>query len=100
VNTPCRIIDMSIAGCMVEARRLPTGMERRSVWVRPAGVTTGESSEGIIISVRKPFFRNCRVGIAFLAPFPYEAFKALVYGPDQEIADRELPEHEKDWFWK
>jgi hypothetical protein len=87
---------------MVELRRLPRRMERQPVWLRPRGFSPGESPEGIIVSVRKPLFRRCQVRIGFLAPFPYESFKTLVFGPDHlhEIAGCELPEHEMDHFWK
>jgi len=87
---------------MVEASCLPSRMERQSVWLRPLGVSPSDWTEGIIVSVRKPLFRKCQVRIAFLAPFPYESFKTLVYGPEhlRETAGPQLPEHEQDHFWR
>jgi hypothetical protein len=77
-------------------------MEQQSVWLRALGVSSSDWTEGMIVSVRKPWLRNCRVRIQFLAPFPYESFKTLVYGTDylRDIADTGTPEHEKDHLWK
>jgi len=96
------MIDISLSGCMVESSHLPRRMERQSVWVRPLGVAPSDWAEGIIVSVRKPLFGKSQVRVAFLAPFPYESFKGLVYGPEnrRELADSASPEHEQDHFWK
>ncbi len=87
---------------MIEARQRPRLTERQSVWLRPLGVVPSDWLEGIIVGVRKPWLRKCQLRIAFLAPFPYESFKAMVYGPEDlhDVAVRESPEHEQDHFWK
>ena len=102
VNTPCRTIDVSLAGCLVESRPLPGRMEQQSVWFRALNVSPGDWTEGIIVAVRKPWFRKWQIRISFLAPFPYDSFRSLVFGPDhlREIAERDSPEHEKDHFWR
>jgi hypothetical protein len=102
VDMPCRIIDMSLVGCMVESRSLPKGMQQQSVWFRTLGVSPSAWTEGIIVAVRKPLFRKCQIRIRFRAPFPYESFRTLVFGPDRlcENANREFAEHEKDHFWR
>jgi hypothetical protein len=87
---------------MVESRRRPPQVDRQSVWLRLIGVSPSDWPEGIIVSVRKPLFRSCQIRIGFVAPFPYESFKTLVFGPDHlhDMADRDRPEHETDHFWK
>jgi hypothetical protein len=102
VDTPCRMIDISLVGCMVESRSFPRRMKQRSVWFRPLGDPPVDWTEGVIVAARKPWFRKWRIRISFLAPFPYESFRSLVFGPAhlRENADRESPEHEKDHYWR
>jgi hypothetical protein len=87
---------------MIESRRLPLRLVRKSVWLRAVGVSPSDWLEGIVVSGRKPIFRNCQLRIRFLAPFPYESFKTLVFVPDSDgtIAVPDTPEHEKNHFWK
>ncbi len=102
VSTPCRLIDLSLAGCLVESRSLPRQVEQPSVWFRPPSVSRDDWTAGIIVAARKPLFRKWQVRIDFLAPFPHESFRSLVFGPDHPrvILERESPEHEKDHFWR
>jgi hypothetical protein len=102
VNMPCRIIDMSLVGCMVESRAIPKLVAQQSVWLRPPGASPGDWTEGIIVAVRKPWFRKWQIRISLLAPFPYESFKSMAFGSDhlREVPERESPEHEKDHFWR
>jgi hypothetical protein len=101
-DAPCRIIDISAGGCMVELLRGPSWKERQSVWLRPPGVGPDDWTEGIIVAVRKPFLRPCRVRISFLAELPYELYKALAFGAGRPraAAGSAAPEHEKDHFWR
>ncbi len=101
-STPCRIVDMSLSGCSVRLRRAPGLLKGQSVWLLPRGLSPGDWSEGVIVSIRKPFLRECQVRIRLLASLPYESFKALVHGPDHEhkIDRVGAPEHEQDHFWK
>jgi hypothetical protein len=102
VDTPCRIIDLSLVGCLVETRALPGVKEQQKVWLRPLGVSPGDWTEGVLVAARKPFFRPCQVRIRFLNDLPYESFKPLVFGVDKHrpspAGDR--PEHEQDRIWR
>jgi hypothetical protein len=102
VSIPCRLIDVSQAGCLVEAAPLPSRTERLSVLVRIQGASPEDWVEGVVVATKKSFFRKCQIRIGFLAPLPYESFKTLVYGPSpsSEAADSERLEHEKDHFWR
>jgi hypothetical protein len=102
VSTPCRIIDISLYGFLIKARRLAGVKEGQSIWLLPRGLAPGDWAEGIIVSIRKPWLRECQVRIKLMAPFPYESFKTLVYGPDhiRENDRLDAPEHEQDHFWK
>jgi hypothetical protein len=102
VDTPCRIIDISLVGCMVKSRSFPRRMKQRSIWFRPPGDSPVDWTEGIIVAVHKPWFREWQIRINFLAPFPYESFRSLVFGPAHlgEAAERESPEYERDHFWR
>jgi hypothetical protein len=102
VDMPCRIIDLSLLGCMVESRRLPNVKEQQKVWLRPVGVSPSDWTEGIIVAIRRPLFRQCQIRISFLADISYASFKPLVFGADhlREAAAPEAREHEKDHLWK
>jgi hypothetical protein len=102
ITTPGRIIDISLYGCQVACRRTPGWAAKQSIWVCPLGVSPRDWAEGIIISARKPFLGSCQLRFRFNSAFPYEAFKMLVYGPDQiaEVDRLETPEHEQDHLWR
>jgi hypothetical protein len=102
VNFPARIVDLSTAGCRAEARALPSRREKEAIWVRPLAITSGEWTAGIIVSRKKPFLGKDQIRIKFLAPFPYESFQMLVYGPAEAVQDpdSERPEHEREGFWR
>ncbi len=72
------------------------------MWFRPVGIVTSDWSEGIVVSVEKPWFRSQQVRIRFLGLFPFEVFKPLVHGPDylQEHSRSQVPEHEQDTLWR
>jgi hypothetical protein len=102
VDAPCRIIDLSVFGCMVESRTLPKLKEQQKVWLRPAGVSPSDWTEGIVVAIRKPMFRPCQIRIQFLVDLPYDSFKPLVFGEGRQCrpADPDAPEHEKDHYWR
>jgi hypothetical protein len=102
VSMPCQLIDLSLSGCMIKSRRIPSRIERQPVLLRPGGPESSAWVEGMIVSVRKMMFRDCQIRIGFLAPFPYELFKTLVFGPDhcRELAPPVEIEHEQDGFWR
>ena len=101
-STPCRIIDISVNGFRVASQRHPGVKEGQSVWLHPQGLSPDSWTEGIVVSIRKPFLRECQVRIKLLTPFPYDWFKMLVHGADHVRVVRrvETPEHETDQFWK
>jgi hypothetical protein len=101
-NTPARLVNLSLNGCMVELLQRPGVTAQQSVWVYPHEISGAGWTEGRIVEVSKPLFGKCRVRIAFLAPLAYEPFKRLIYGLDQpgELPEEELPEHERDHFWR
>jgi hypothetical protein len=102
IDVPVRLVNISLNGCMVELPKMLGRNATQSVWLRPRTISTPEWVEGVIIAVRKPFIKPCRVRIAFLTHFPYESFKELVYGPDHlpDPLSGEAPEHEQDHLWR
>jgi hypothetical protein len=102
LNTPCRLIDVSLHGCSIECGPIPSEIQQLPVWFRALGIPLADWTEGTIIAVQKLFLGKLRVRIKFRTTFRYESFKAVVYGPDRfrEPPDRNRPEHEKDHFWK
>jgi hypothetical protein len=102
IDVPVRLLNISLNGCMVELPKMLGRNERQSVWLRPRSIATADWTEGVIIAVRKPFVKPCRVRIAFLTHYPYESFKELVYGLDhlRDPLCADAPEHEQDHLWR
>ncbi len=102
VEGPCRIIDVSLAGCLVESGPLPKLARGQSVWLRPAGIAASDWAEASVVAVRKPWFRSWQIRVEFLAELPYSSFRPLVFEKDPGFgtADRAVPEHEMDHFWR
>jgi hypothetical protein len=101
IELPARLIDLSLAGCMLELQGRPARVEGQSVQVRSVAASTEEWAEGVVLSVRKPFFKDCRIRIAFRDSFPYQSFKMLVYGSEdfRGLARDHVPPHEQDHYW-
>lgn len=101
-QVPARIVNISTVGCWLETPETPNREETQSVWLRPVGIPTSEWAEANIVSIRKRFLGKCQIRIKFVAPLPFEAFKTLVYGPEHatQPEDRDLPDHERDYFWR
>jgi hypothetical protein len=102
VSTPVRLLNLSTSGCLIELPRTPKPGKGQPAWICPLGLSPTQWIEGAVASVRKPFLKNCRVGIAFRAQVTFESFKTLIYGSGHlfdDAADRG-PEHERDHFWK
>jgi hypothetical protein len=102
MNTTVKLVDLSLNGCLIESPRRSDLSEKQSVWVHAHSATVAEWTEGRIVSIKKTWSGKCRVGIAFLAPIAFGPFKKLVYGREHcdEPAPQDLPEHERDHFWK
>jgi hypothetical protein len=102
VEAPCRILDISLVGCLLELRPLPDLVAGQTVWFRPSEVTPCEWAEARLIAIRRPLFRRWQIRVQFLADLPYSSFQPLVFATGQapETRDRDVPEHEMDHFWR
>jgi hypothetical protein len=101
-STAARIIDISLRGSHLTVETFPPKLD--SVWFCPPGVsTTDEWIEVKVVDARKKIFGPREVRIEFRKAFPYEIFKALVYGPDalktHEVAHHvPLESGDRDWW--
>jgi len=102
VEVPARLLDLSLQGCMLELPRLPARTAQQPVSIRSLADSSEQWVEGVVISVRKPLMKRCRIRIVFREAFPYQLFKKLVYGTEdfQRSIDDETPPHEQDHYWK
>jgi hypothetical protein len=87
LSTPAKVSDISLRGCGMIVEQFPTS--QGSVWFCPSGTGTGSSAtatsadwiEAKVIESRKRLFGPKVVRIVFRRSFPYDIFKAVVYGP-------------------
>jgi hypothetical protein len=80
-NTEATIVDVSLRGALLTVKTLPP--KGQPLWFCPPGVSaTDEWIEVKLIQARKKLFGPREVRVAFRRVFPYEIFKAVVYGPD------------------
>jgi hypothetical protein len=102
VEVPARFLDLSLQGCMLELPRAPARTARQDAWVRSLATAADEWAKGVVLSVRKPLMKRCRVSVAFCDPFPYQSFKKLVCGnEDLRATIRDVVAlHEQDHYWK
>lgn len=102
MDAPCRIVDLSVIGCMVESHPLPNLKAQQKVWLRPLAVAADDWMEGTIVAIRKRLFRPCQIRIRFLTDLPYDAFKPLVFRDRdrRRPAGAGEPDYEKDHYWK
>jgi hypothetical protein len=85
-STPAEVSDLSLRGCRMTVGQFPT--TNGSVWFCPSGTGLGMSAtatssdwiEAKLIESRKRLFGPRVVRIAFRRSFPYEIFKAVIYG--------------------
>ena len=70
IQLPARLLDLSLAGCMLELRRRPPGTARQPIWVRSLADPSEIWVEGVVRSVRKPIMMRCRSGSHFVTRFP------------------------------
>jgi hypothetical protein len=88
-STPAEVLDLSLRGCRMTVDRFPE--TKASVWFCPLGTGTGASAtatssdwiEARLIESRKRLFGPRVVRIVFRRSFPYEIFKAVVYGRER-----------------
>jgi hypothetical protein len=102
VKTPARLINLSSTGCLIELPRTPRREKGQPAWICPLGLSQAQWIEGVVVSIRKPLLKNCRMGIAFRVHVTFESFKTLIYGSGHlyDEAPEHAPEHERDHFWK
>jgi len=80
-STAAKIIDISLRGAMLTVDGLPP--KETPLYFRPPGVSPEEDwIEVRPVGSRKRFLGPREVRIIFRHVFPYESFKAVVYGPD------------------
>ncbi len=101
-STAAKIIDISLRGAMLTVESFPP--KDQPVWFCPPGVSTNDEwIEVKVIGSKKKLFGPREVRVAFRKVFPYEIFKAVVYGPDSYTAAPQttwFPENpdERDWW--
>lgn len=78
VTAPCRILDLSIRGALLEVETLP--FAERSVWFCPPETAAAEWLEATLVQRHQQKTGLQHARIAFQRMLPYETFKALVYG--------------------
>jgi hypothetical protein len=101
-NTAAKIIDISLRGALLTVDTFPP--KDKPVWICPPGVAANEEwIEVKVIEARKKLFGPREVRVSFRKAFPYEAFKAVVYGPDsfkgpEPSAPVLIESEERDWW--
>jgi hypothetical protein len=101
-NTGATIIDISLRGALLTVESFPP--KDQPLWFCPPGVAASDEwIEVKLIGVKKKLFGPREVRVAFRKVFPYEIFKAVVYGPDAFKAVEPpawVPEDasERDWW--
>ena len=101
-STVAKIVDISLRGALLTVDSFPP--KDQPIWFCPPGLSSNDEwIEVKMIGTKKKLFGPREVRIAFRKVFPYEVFKAVVYGPDsfQEVVPPTwLPEDadERDWW--
>jgi hypothetical protein len=101
-STASKILDISLRGALLSVERFPP--KDQAVWFRPPGVSAeDEWIEVKLVGTKKRLFGSREARIAFRKVFPYEVFKAVVYGPDAFRSVQPpawIPEEadERDWW--
>lgn len=101
-STTAKIVDISLRGALLTVESFPP--KEQSLWFCPPGANANEEwIEVKLIGSRKRIFGPREIRIAFRKVFPYEIFKAVVYGPEafqHSPLPKWLPEeaNERDWW--
>ena len=101
-STAAKILDVSLRGARLTVAAFPPA--DKPIWFCPPGQdTSGEWIEVVLVGSRKKLFGPREVRIAFRTIFPYDTFKAVVYGPDAMKGAAPLPyvpedAHDRDWW--
>ncbi len=101
-SVPCKLLDLSMSGCQIEAAGSKPPSADQPIWLRPAGMAEDEWIEGSVVAARRAVFGGLKVRIRFGTALDYEMFNELVYGRDHILDTplRDLPEHERDQIWR
>jgi hypothetical protein len=97
-----KILDISLRGALLTVETFPP--KGYPVLFCPAGVAAGEEwIEVKVIATKKKLFGPREIRVAFRKAFPYEVFKAVVYGPDAYTTVKPPPwvpmeAEERDWW--
>jgi hypothetical protein len=96
VNTPARILDISLSGAKMTVETVPP--PDLDVWFCPHGVNPPEWIEAKQVPAKKRIFESREVRIMFRKNFHYETYKTLVYGIEArrgyELPHQVLPEED------
>lgn len=100
-STAAKIVDISLRGALLVVESFPP--KDKEVWFCPPGITaTDEWIDVKVIDSRKKLFGPREVRLAFRKVFPYEIFKAVVYGPDALKSVDPVPmsvdAEDRDWW--
>ena len=101
VNTPARILDISLRGAKMTVEIVPP--PELDIWFCPHVVKPPQWIEAKQVPAKKRIFESRKVRIMFRKIFPYETFKALVYGIEArrgyELPYLVLPEEDDCDHW-
>jgi hypothetical protein len=102
-STAAKIVDLSLRGALFTVDAFPP--KDQPVWMCPPGIASNEEwIEVKVIGAKKRLFGPREVRVTFRKVFPYEIFKAVVYGPDilnaPVLQPPWMPEEaeERDWW--
>jgi hypothetical protein len=101
-STAATIVDISLRGAYLTVDRHPP--KDQPIWFCPPGITTNDQwLETRMIDARKKFLGPREVRLSFRLLFPYEIFKAVVYGPDSFTTPRPAvltaeDSEDRDWW--
>jgi hypothetical protein len=101
-STGAKIVDISLRGALLIVENFPP--KDKPVFFCPPGAAANEEwMEVKLIAAKKRLFGPREIRIAFRKVFPYEVFKAVVYGPDS-LSSVDTPawvpaeNEERDWW--
>ena len=98
---PVTIENLSLQGCLLNARKRPGVKSGQKVFLRVGVLGKAEQIEGVLLSAVKKFLGRCVMRIRFVEPLQFQTFKQLIYGPRVDGQDaNHRPDHEREGFWK
>ena len=84
-STAAKIIDISLRGALLTVECFPP--KDKAIFFCPPGAAANEEwLEVKIVGAKKRLFGPREIRVAFRKVFPYEVFKAVVYGPDSSTS--------------